>query len=122
MSSTPYEGDDRLVRPYVVTRGRSGPSRNHFDHTTLISLSDAARHLSRSQLDLEHVALLDALVPSAQSVAELSAFLHQPLSVVRILLADLMEAGYITTQRHIPHTAIPDRKLLEDVLAGLRNL
>jgi hypothetical protein len=116
-------GGDRLVRTYVVTGGRSQPSRNHFDHITLITLSASSAHLNRAQLTPEQVEILAGLSRSAQSVAELGALIRQPVSVVRILLADLMEAGHITTNRQrITDAAAPDRKLLEDVLAGLQRL
>ncbi|MFJ1561699.1 DUF742 domain-containing protein [Streptomyces mirabilis] len=85
-------GGDRLVRTYVVTSGRSRASRNHFNH---ITLSDSAAHLSRAQLNPEHTAILEKLAHSAQLVAELSALLHLPVSVLCILLADLMESGHI---------------------------
>ncbi|MFE1839825.1 DUF742 domain-containing protein [Streptomyces sviceus] len=120
----PRQGGDRLVRTYVVTGGRSSPSRNHFDHILLISLSPSAVHLSRGDLNHEHNAILDILARSAQSVAELSALLRLPLSVIRILLADLMESGHITTGRSILDAPddVPDREMLEAVHDGLRRL
>lgn len=120
----PHQGDDRLVRTYVVTGGRSSPSRNTFDHILLISLSPSAAHLSRGDLNHEQNAMLDLLARSAQSVAELGALLRLPVSVVRILLADLMESGHITTGRRILDAPddVPDRTLLEAVLAGLHRL
>ncbi|MEW2467949.1 DUF742 domain-containing protein [Streptomyces sp. NPDC046994] len=115
-------GGDRLVRTYVVTGGRSHASRNHFDLITLIALSDVAAHLSRGHLNPEQTAILSVLAHSAQSVAEISAYLGQPVSVVRILLADLMESGHITTRQRITDAAHIDRSLLEAVLAGLQRL
>ena len=115
-------GGDRLVRTYVLTSGRSAPTRNHLDQITLISLSQSARHLGRAHLTPEQRGALDLLAASAQSVAELGAQLSLPLSVLRILLADLMESGHITTQRPITQATTIDAKLLEDVLAGLQRL
>lgn len=115
-------GGDPLVRTYVITSGRSRASRNHFDHITLITLSESAAHLSRAQLNPEHAAILQKLAQSAQSVAELGAFLSLPVSVLRILLADLMASGHITTRQRITDAADTTRTLLEDVLAGLRKL
>ncbi|MEU7072928.1 DUF742 domain-containing protein [Streptomyces narbonensis] len=121
MSPTGH-GDDRLVRSYVVTGGRAQPSRNHFDHITLITLSASSRRLNRAPLNPEQLAILDALARTSQSVVELAALLGLPVSVMRILLSDLMESGHITTQQRITHTAAPDLKMLEDVLAGLHRL
>ncbi|WP_227869944.1 MULTISPECIES: DUF742 domain-containing protein [Streptomyces] len=111
---------DGLVRSYVVTGGRSTPSRNHFDAITLITCS--APGPGRGGLSPEQRKVLDLLAPSAQSVAELGARLHLPLAVLRVLLADLMSAGHITTQRPITKSDRLDRKLLEEVLAGLQRL
>ncbi|MEU7028881.1 DUF742 domain-containing protein [Streptomyces sp. NPDC046275] len=122
MSGARQAGDDRLVRTYVVTGGRSVPSRNTFDHITLISLSASAGHLSRAHLNPEQLAILRALAGGAQAVAELGALLHLPVSVTRVLLADLMELGHITTQRRMTDTTTLDRALLEEVLAGLRKI
>ena len=122
MSGPRAGGGDRLVRAYVVTGGRSSAARNHFDHITLISLSTSSPYLDRTLLTPEHRRALDLLSVSAYSVAELGALLDLPLSVLRILLADLMESGHITTQRQITQTAGLDIKLLEDVLAGLQRL
>jgi hypothetical protein len=106
----------------VVTGGRTAAARNHFDHITLISLSASSPHLDRTRLTPEHRGALDLLSISAYSVAELGAHMVLPLSVMRILLADLMESGHITTQRQITQTTGLDIKLLEDVLAGLQRL
>lgn len=124
---TQRPGGSRVVRPYLVVRGRSAPSRNTFDFVTLISCADPGRHLSRDGLTPEHEAVLDLVSRSAHSVAEISAHLRLqqmpvelPLSVLRILLADLMEAGHITTSRPFTEGTALDPKLLEDVLAGLK--
>ncbi|MGW7312238.1 DUF742 domain-containing protein [Streptomyces sp. NPDC054865] len=122
MSGARQSGDDRLVRTYVVTGGRSVPSRNHFDRITLISLSASAGHLSRAHLNPEHLSILRVLNAGAQAVVELGALLRLPVSVTRVLLADLMEWGHITTQRRMIDTATLDRALLEEVLAGLRRI
>lgn len=117
----PKRGQDgELVRPYVVTAGRSAPSRNTFDHITLvIPWPDT----SRTGLGREHRRVLDLCLPGALSVAEISGYLNLPVSVLRIVLADLMDSGHITTRTPVPpaHPA-EDRQLLEEVLRGLRAL
>jgi hypothetical protein len=116
-------GGDPLVRMYVVTGGRHSATRNHFDFVTLIALSPYSAQLSRAQVNPEMNAILGLLVRSAQSVAELGALLNLPMSVIRILLADLMETGHITTEGRI-HIAdeAPERMILEAVLEGLQKL
>ncbi|GGP96947.1 hypothetical protein GCM10010249_14110 [Streptomyces roseolilacinus] len=110
------------MRAYVVTSGRWSPSRNTLDHITLISLTASAAHLRHTHLNPEQRSILAALAGGAQSVAELAALLSLPVSVARILLADLLESGHIITQQRITQTATPDRTLLEAVLAGLQQL
>jgi hypothetical protein len=111
--------DNGLVRPYVVTGGRSAPSRNHFDHVRLvISRPD----MSHTDLTPEQRGVLELCLPGALSVAEIGGHLGLPISVLRILLADLMESGHITTRAPIPGAQQPDRQLLEAVLSGLRAL
>jgi len=116
--------DSGLVRPYVVTGGRSAPSRNHFDQVTLVIAGPP--ELPRTHLGPEHRRVLELCEPGALSVAEISGHLGLPLSVLRILLADLMESGHITTRagrvEDPPLAQRLDRTLLEAVLAGLRAL
>ncbi|WP_330455709.1 DUF742 domain-containing protein [Streptomyces sp. NBC_00820] len=116
-------GDDRLVRTYVITGGRSHACRNTLDHITLVTLSPSSGTLSHARLNPEQLRILAGLAGGSQSVAELGALLELPVSVLRILLADLMESGHITTRQRItaPATA-KTRELLEDVLAGLQSL
>ncbi|QDN54314.1 DUF742 domain-containing protein (plasmid) [Streptomyces sp. S1D4-20] len=105
---------------HVVTGGRSAPSRNHFDPMTRVLVTSPG--LERADLAPEHHSVLDLCLPGALSVAEIGAHLGLPLSVLRILLADLMAGGHITTNGTIFSTPRSDRKLLEDVLAGLHKL
>ncbi|WP_329456010.1 DUF742 domain-containing protein [Streptomyces sp. NBC_01497] len=109
-----------LVRPYVVTGGRSAPSRNTFDQVTLVKILH--QDLSRANLTPEQLAVLELCTPGALSVAEIGSHLRLPLSVLRIVLADLMETGHITTRSTILKAQRADRELLEAVLAGLQAL
>ncbi|MDX3523742.1 DUF742 domain-containing protein [Streptomyces scabiei] len=60
-----------------------------------------------------------------KSVAEISALLHMPLGVARILVADLAEAGLVALHQPGGDESAggrPDVTLLERVLSGLRRL
>ncbi|MFJ2651240.1 DUF742 domain-containing protein [Streptomyces sp. NBC_01317] len=109
-----------LVRPYVVTGGRSAPSRNTFDAVTLVMILQS--DLSRAELTPEQRAVLNLCGQGALSVAEIASHLELPLSVLRIVLADLMESGHITTRSTILTARTLDRDILEAVLAGLQAL
>lgn len=72
----------------------------------------------------EHAAIL-RMCQYPTAVVEIAAELGLPVSIVRILLADLLGTGKISA-RH-PRTAnsaysLPDPDILEQVLVGLRNL
>jgi DNA-binding MarR family transcriptional regulator len=103
-----------------MTGGRSVPDRRHFDHVTLVTPTVSG--VLPIGLTPEQRRVLDLCRAGALSVAEIAGHLQLPLSVVRVLLADLLEAGHITTRATHLSARRPDRKLLEAVLAGLRAL
>ena len=111
------ESPDRL---YVITGGRSQPPDGQFDLLAMVtSVGDPVPGMQS-----EHARILAGCrVPV--TVADISADLALPVSVVRILLRDLLDQGSITLQP--PATAgdgaqPPDRDLLRQVLVGLRKL
>ena len=60
------------------------------------------------------------------SVAELSAHLHLPLGVVRVLVGDLADEGFVASTPVSPSTAhrqpLPSLSVLESVLNGISAL
>ncbi|SEF50889.1 Protein of unknown function [Actinacidiphila yanglinensis] len=114
--SVQHENPDRL---YTVTGGRSRADDARLDLVALI--------VSESQpvpgMQSEHAEIL-RICRAPTAVVEISADLRLPVSVVRILLADLLDTGSVTA-RH-PRTAagarLPDPDLLKQVLVGLRKL
>jgi hypothetical protein len=109
-----------VVRPYAVTRGRTRPPGARLD---LIALISAVRDASATELGLgpEHLALL-RICRRPTSVADLAADLDLPVGVVRILLADLRERALISVHNPIPAARLPDRRILQEVVDGLRRL
>lgn len=108
---------DRL---YTVTGGRSGVDDTTFDLVTLI----VAECEPTAGLQSEHARILE-LCRHPAAVVEISADLRMPVTVVRILLADLLAMGRITArhpQGSRPVASLPDSALLKEVLHGLRNL
>jgi len=113
------ESPDRL---YVITGGRSQPPDDQFDLLAMVaSVADPVPGMQS-----EHARILAGCrVPV--TVADISADLALPVSVVRILLRDLLDQGSITLQPPSPVTVgdgaqPPDRDLLRQVLVGLRKL
>jgi hypothetical protein len=110
-----------LVRPYAMTGGRTRP-RYQLAIEALVSTTADPERL-RGQLP-EHQRIC-LLCREIKSIAEISALLTIPLGVVRILVADLAEAGLV--QIHQPggdesSGGQPAVTLLERVLSGLRKL
>ncbi|WP_333768834.1 DUF742 domain-containing protein [Streptomyces sp. IBSBF 2435] len=110
-----------FVRPYAMTGGRTRP-RYQLAIEALVSTTADPERL-RGQLP-EHQRIC-LLCRDIKSIAEISALLTIPLGVVRILVADLAEAGLVTIHQPGGDEAAggqPDVTLLERVLSGLRKL
>ncbi|GAA2225803.1 DUF742 domain-containing protein [Streptomyces amakusaensis] len=110
-----------LVRPYAMTGGRTRP-RYQLAIEALVSTTADPMNL-QGQLP-EHQRIC-RLCFEIKSVAEISALLHIPLGVARILVADLAEAGLVAIHQPGGDEAAggqPDVTLLERVLSGLRKL
>ncbi|GAB2855451.1 DUF742 domain-containing protein [Streptomyces deserti] len=69
----------------------------------------------------EQAALL-RLCSAPLSVAELSAYLGLPCSVVTVLLTEMLTAELVQARAPIVRQALPDRSLLEAVMHGLQRL
>ncbi|NBM16077.1 DUF742 domain-containing protein [Streptomyces sp. GC420] len=114
-----------LVRPYAMTGGRTrpGPSGVRFDLITLVSVDgngpDPAEEVT---LGPEHRALLGLCRAGTRSVAEFAAHADLPVGVVRVLLGDLLERGWVRISGPVPPAQLPDEQLLRQVIAGLRAL
>jgi len=111
------ENPDRL---YTITGGRGRPGENDFDLVTLI----VSERDPVPGMQSEHARIL-ILCRAPTAVAELSADLRLPVSVVKILLCDMLDAGHISA-RHPSAGAsggrFPDLETLEQVLVGLKRL
>lgn len=88
-----------MVRPYTITRGRTAPERDDFSLITVLTtvedpVDERGLPLRAGRLQPEHRAILDLCRRSA-AVAEVSAGLDLPVSVTKILLADLVAQGLL---------------------------
>lgn len=110
-----------LVRPYAVTRGRTGP-RHDLDMITLLVASRWDPNLERMGREYADIV---RLCGHPLSVAEVSAKLSLPLAVTKILVGDLVEGGYLIFRSPPSPAAVqqtPDISLLQKVLDGVRRL
>lgn len=108
-------GAHALVRPYVLTGGRTR-ARVSFAVEALVTATGPARPGE----PLDH-ARIRGLCRGPRSVAEVAALLGVPLGVAQVLLADMLDAGAVQVHR-TADAGGPDLALMERVLSGLRRL
>ncbi|MFI0965698.1 DUF742 domain-containing protein [Streptomyces sp. NPDC021080] len=111
-------GPKNPERLYVLTGGGEGGDRAEVDLVTLVVARTAAPPPGTQP---EQAALL-RLCGTPLSVAEISAYLHLPFSVVTVLLTELLAAELVQARAPIVRQALPDRSLLEAVMHGLQKL
>jgi hypothetical protein len=113
-----------MVRPYTVTRGRTRPSDRHtidlMSQVTAVETEDG-----RPGVDHARACLLDLVRRGPRPVVELAADADLPLTVVRVLLGDLAEAGLVRIdepQRSPRGGPAADPELLQEIVERLREL
>ncbi|WP_069771798.1 DUF742 domain-containing protein [Streptomyces sp. LUP30] len=102
-------------RLYIIT-GADG-ERAPVDLVTLI----VARAEAPSSATPEQTAVL-RMCAAPLSVAEISAYLRLPFSVVTVLLTEMLAAELVQARAPIVRQQLPDRSLLEAVMHGLQRL
>lgn len=110
-----------VARPYVKT-GRRVSSGYQLAIEALVLTTADARQVGG--LLPEHQRICH-LCRDFKSVAEVAALLHMTLGVARIVVADLAEAGLVAIHQPGGNDArggVPDARLIEQVLDGLRKL
>ncbi|WP_308250613.1 DUF742 domain-containing protein [Nonomuraea rhizosphaerae] len=112
--------DPEIIRPYVVTRGRTQPAHGRFD---LISMALAVGPLPGPDagLDPEHLSIL-RLCREPKSVAEIAAHLDLPAGTIRVLLGDLFDRKLVSAQEPQSEVDMRDVNMYRAVLDGLRSL
>ncbi|WP_327730501.1 DUF742 domain-containing protein [Streptomyces sp. NBC_00487] len=108
-------GERPPERLYILT-GEDG-ERAPIDLVTLI----VARADPPPSAAPEQTALL-RICQAPLSVAEISAYLNLPISVVTVLLTELLTAELVQARAPVVRQARADRSLLEAVMHGLQKL
>ncbi|MEU1376625.1 DUF742 domain-containing protein [Streptomyces triculaminicus] len=119
-----------VVRPYTMTRGRTrGPGEDRLDLIALVVAEDFLTdhpddvHAAADRtLSPEHLDIAGLVRHAPQSVAELAAGLDLPVGVVRVLVGDLIDGGYVRVSRPVPPAELPDEGVLREVIEALRAL
>jgi hypothetical protein len=109
-----------LVRPFVVTRGRTGPGLHSLDVLTLVVAVRA--ETEAVTVDREYGEIVRLCQGRPISLAELAAHLNLLLATVKALVGDLINSGQVIFRSRPPPEDGPDPYLLQMVLDGIRKL
>ena len=108
----------RVVPVYALTGGRTrSTDGSQLPVETLVTVTSAG--LDASDLQFEYTETI-RLAAQPVSVVEISAILRVPVGVARVLVSDLVAAGFL--EIHLPPTGGdgPPPDVLERLLEGLR--
>ncbi|WP_406142171.1 DUF742 domain-containing protein [Streptomyces sp. NBC_01089] len=111
---------DRALRPYVISKGRSRPTRNTIGVETLLITVSAPDDLPVSATREERALL--RMCRRLLSLVEAAAHLQLPVSLVKVLVSDLVDSGHLSARSGVPRAVRPDGQLLQEVLDGLCRL
>ena len=125
-AGAPPEGDysyeERTVRPYAMTGGRTRPSGDVLPIEALVS----ALRQPTAQQTVEKRRILELSGTQYVSIAELSAHVHLPVGVVRVIVGDLVDEGsarvHSTATQNPTHDPATTLSVLESVLNGISAL
>ena len=109
----------RIVRPYVLTQGRTKAPPATFALEAQVRALISADSMSRTTTP--EARRIVGLCQSSVSVAEIAARLMLPVGVARVLVGDLVAANAVTVDVGAQDAA-NDVALLERLLDGIRAL
>ena len=108
--------DLRRVRPYAMTAGRTRPTHDDLEIEALVSTTSIGEQTPKLTVEQRAIA---ALCHDILSIAEVSARLHLPLGVIRVLVGDMADGHLVMVYRPAKAGDRADLALLERVLYGL---
>ena len=111
--------DLRRVRPYAMTGGRTRPTHDDLEIETLVCTTSIGEQTPKLTVEQRAIA---ALCHDIRSIAEVSAHLHLPLGVIRVLVGDMADEHLVMVHRPIHAGDGPDLALLERILDGLQTI
>jgi Protein of unknown function (DUF742) len=88
--------DPRRVQPYAMTGGRTRPTHDDLEIETLVSTTSVREQTPKLTVEQRAIA---ALCHEILSIAEVSAKLHLPLGVIRILVGDMADEHLVMVHR-----------------------
>jgi hypothetical protein len=116
----PQHGPPRLVRPYVVTQGRTAARGDRLALDAAVEAVAAPDRLGPGAAP--EARRIMTLCTAPVSIAELAARLPLPVGAVRVLVGDLTSMGAIAVRSQPPPSSATDVTLLKRLLDGIRAL
>jgi Protein of unknown function (DUF742) len=114
-SGEPDPDDDLMVRPFMLTGGRTQPLRDGLRIETLLHAAPAA--LS-APLRFESRRIVQ-LCQAPMAMADLAVALRVPLGVVRVIVADLITEGYLQVEDQLTELPISVIERIRDRVRAL---
>ncbi|QNP73698.1 DUF742 domain-containing protein [Streptomyces roseirectus] len=111
------EGKEKKAPERLYTISGPDGERVPLDLVTLV----VARTQPHSSTGPEQTVVL-RMCANPLSLAEVSAYLALPFSVVSVLISDMLAAGLLDSRAPVVRQKLPDRSLLEAVMHGLQRL
>jgi hypothetical protein len=111
-------GDGQIVRPFILTGGRTRPVDERLRMETMVTAAPSALSAPLG-FERRHIA---QLCQRAQSVAEVAVSLKVPIGVARVLIADLVAERLLVVHAQVTLADRPSRELLERIRDGVRAL
>lgn len=106
-----------VVRPYVLTRGRTRPTSRELPVEAMVCATADGRERA-TWLPLEQRQIVE-LCAGAKAVAEVAAKLGTPLGVARVLVADLIDDGLLELFHGSPGL-VADVELLQRLIERVK--
>jgi len=102
-----------------MTGGRTRPTHDDLEIEALVSTTAMVEQTPKLTVEQRAIA---ALCHDILSIAEVSAQLHLPLGVTRVLVADMADEHLVMVHRPTHAGDRPDLALLERMLYGLHTI
>ena len=110
--------DESIVRPFIVTGGRTRPTDERLRVETLVTALPSAL---AAPLSFERRHIVE-VCQRPLSIAEIANSLATPIGVVRVIIADLIAERYVTVEQPLNLRDSTSVQLLERIRDGVRAL
>lgn len=110
---------DPMVRAYTITGGRTNSQSLTLQFESMVAITDSGSQ-ALGTLTFERKKIV-CLCDRALSVAEISATLHVPIGVAKVLVGDLICDGFLQLY-DAPSDVTQDLSLVRELIDGIRNL